>query len=447
MKKFCHYYYSVSVLTTLWVLGAFMHSAQAMTLEQTVRDAIIHHPEFRAEVKRYHSYQAELRGAKSNYYPKIDLNAGVGYEEVDNQSIENTGDGLTRQEASVSLTQNLFNGFGDQHEVKRQTFRSNAQAFSAIAKANDVALEMVQSYIDMLKEQELTQLAKDNMRTHRQILDQIVQRNNAGIGNQVEVDQAKARLALAESNFAAAQNNFFDTQARFRRVLGRNPDNLLIKPVFQYSLPETLEQATTTALQEHPTIKTANNDVTEAKFQFEAADRFHYPRVDLEIEKTFDKNLSGVEGKNEYLQAMIRVRYNLYNGGQDSADIDRTHHNYQESLEVRDNTRRQVIENLRYAWNARTYIHQQLDFIEQHIKLTYETLTGYRKQFTLGRRTLLDLLNTENEYYSATKNLISSEFDLLNAQYRVLAGMGHLLPSLDIEYQFIETHTQAALND
>lgn len=427
------------LLTAIALVGLVNYS-QAMTLEETVADSIANNPQFRAEVKRYHSYEAEIRGAKSGFRPKIDLHAGIGYEEVDNQNIDNFSEGLTRKESSITLTQNLFNGFGDQNEIKRQQFRTDAQGYTALAKANDVALSMSQAFIDMLKEQELRQLAADNMRTHRQILEQIVERNNAGIGNQVEVDQARARLALAESNYAAAGNNYYDAQARFRRMLGRDPDNQLVKPVFQYPLPVTLERATEIALIEHPTAKTANKDIEETHAQYEAADRFHFPRVDLEIKRSFDQNLNGIEGNSDVFQAMIHVRYNLYNGGRDSADIDRTIHEYQEAYEVRDNTRREIIENLRYAWNARTYVEKQLSFIEQHIKLTYDTLTGYRNQFTLGRRTLLDLLNTENEYYSATKNLINSEAELLKAQYRVLAGMGQLLPALNIDYDFIATN-------
>ncbi|MFA6699566.1 MAG: TolC family protein, partial [Thiomicrospira sp.] len=315
----------------------------------------------------------------------------------------------------------------------------DAQSYYVLSRANDVALSMAEAYIDVLQEQELLKLAQDNMDTHKRILEQIIQRNNAGIGNQVEVDQARARLALAESNYAAAQNNYYDAEARFRRVLGRNPDNILIKPMFNATLPADLESATQIALAEHPTLKAANGDIAETRAQYKASDRFNYPRLDLEVEKTFDHNLAGVRGKNEYLQAMLRVRYNLYRGGRDSAEKRRTIAAYHEATEVRDNTRRQVIENLRYAWNAQTYVEKQLDYIEQHIKLTYDTLTGYRQQFTLGRRSLLDLLNTENEYNSATKNLISSEAALLKAKYRILAGMGHLLPALNIDYGFIET--------
>ncbi|WP_044410500.1 TolC family outer membrane protein [Thiomicrospira microaerophila] len=423
-----------------WVLiGSFVAPAYSMTLEETVSEAIVHNPEFRAEVKRYHGLQAEVRGAKSDFYPTIDLLGGVGYEEVNNAAIDNVGDGLIRRETSIRLTQNLFEGFGTQYEVQRLQYRVDAQSYTVMARANDTALLMAEAYIDLITEQELLKLAQDNKDTHQRILAQIIQRNDAGIGNLVEVDQARARLALAESNYAAVQNNYFDAKARFRRVLGRDPDNILVRPVFRASLPSDLETATQMAMQDHPTLRSASGDIAETRAQYKAADRFNYPRFDLEVERTFDRNLGGVEGKNENLQVMLRMRYNLYRGGRDSAEKRRTVSAYQEASEIRDNTRRQVVENLRYAWNAQVYVGRQLNFIEQHIKLTYDTLTGYRQQFTLGRRSLLDLLNTENEYYGATRNLISSEAELLKAQYRILAAMGHLLPSLDIAYGFIHT--------
>lgn len=412
---------------------------QAMTIEETIADSVVHNPEFRAQVKRYNSYEAEVRGAKSAYYPSVDLIGGIGYEEVDNQTTNNRGDGLVRREASIRLTQNLFEGFGTKYEVQRLKYRLDSQSYVVLSRANDVALSMAEAFIDLIKEQELLKLAQDNMETHRRILEQIIQRNDAGIGNLVEVDQARARLALAESNYAAVQNNYYDSMARFRRVLGRDPDTILVRPVFHANLPATLEEATTHALIDHPTLRASQGDIAETLAQYKAANRFNYPRVDLEIEGSFDDNVAGVRGNSDSLQVMLRVRYNLFRGGRDGAEKSRSGAAYQEASEIRDNAHRQVIESLRYAWNARTFVERQLSFIEQHIKLTYDTLTGYRQQFTLGRRSLLDLLNTENEYYNATRSLISSESEHLKSQYRILAGMGHLLPSLDLNYGFVNT--------
>ncbi|BBP44245.1 TolC family outer membrane protein [Thiosulfativibrio zosterae] len=427
-----------TITTTLLMTAVFSSNGYAMNLKETIEDAILHNPEFRAEVKKYRGIEAEVRGARGSYYPTLDLNAGIGYEEVDNQTTVNTGKGLTRQETSVKLTQNLFEGFGTSNEVDRQKFRLDAQAYKAEAKASDIALSMTEAYIDLLKQQDLLSLAQDNLDTHLKIMDQITKRNSAGIGNQVEVDQANARLSLAQANFASTQNNYYDALAKFRRVLGRDPDSDLVKPKFAFQLPKNLDDATNTAMTDHPTLRSANGDVAEARKQFESSSKTFYPRLDLEIEKTFDNNLGGVEGKNEDLQAMLRMKYNLYNGGKDSANRQRTESAYLEATEIRNNTRRQLIENLRYAWNAQVYVSDQIKYTTQHIKLTHDTLNGYRKQFSLGRRSLLDLLNTENEYNSALRTLMSSEADLLKAKYRILGGMGHLLTKLNIQYSFID---------
>lgn len=419
-------------------LLTFSFNAYAINLKEAVEDAVLHNPEFRQEVKAYQAIEAEVKGAKGGYYPSLDLNAGVGYEEVDRPGIDNTGNGLTRREASVKLTQNLFEGFGTQDEVNRLQYRLDAQAYKTLSKANDVALQMIQAYINLLKEKKLLDLAQTNLETHLKLLDQIERRTEAGIGNQVEVDQAKARLALARSNYGAVENRFFDARAKFQRILGRMPEDNLIEPKAEFPLPKTLEEAINVALMDHPTLKSASADIAAAKMQYELSGSNYYPRVDLEVEKTFDNNLSGIEGNNEYLQAMVRFKYNLYNGGRDSASRERTASNFQQATEVRNNTHRQVIENLKYAWNAKVYINNQLDYMRQHIKLTRDTLNGYRKQFSLGRRSLLDLLNTENEYINGLNTLVSSEADQLTAKYRILNATGHLLSTMGVNYDFIQ---------
>ena len=411
----------------------------AFTINDAIEDAIIHNPEFRKEVKSFRSAQAEVSAAKAGYYPSIDLNAGIGYEEINRPSLNNEGDGLTRQEGSIKLTQNLFEGFATQDEVYRKKYELDSISFSAHAAANEVALNMAIAYVNLMREKEIKELAEDNLSTHLSILQQINKRYKAGISNQVEVDQASARLALANSSLGSAENSYYDAFAKFQRVLGRKPDNALLKPSFTFNLPATLKQATQSALINHPTLKSANADVAGARAQHDASKANYYPTLSFEVEKTFDNDLSGAKGRDEYLQAMLRLRYNLYNGGRDADNVDRTVAEYHKASEIRNNSRRQVIENLRFAWNAREYIGKQIEFQNQHIKLTHQTLVGYRKQFNLGRRSLLDLLNTENEHITATKTIINSYADLLNAKYRILSATGNFIDELGINYSFIAT--------
>ena len=407
----------------------------AMELVPTIEDAIIHNPEYRQQVKVYQGAEADLEGAEGDWYPTIDIGAGIGKERLER---ENSTSDLTRKEASISLKENLFKGFRTENEIDRHKARMDAAIYSAEAAANQIALDMSEAFVNLLKEQELLRLEEENKKTHERILDQIMQRSDAGIGNQVEVDQAKARLALASSNFMAAQNNFQDSLSRFQRVLGRLPDNDLIRPEFNFEFPETLEDATKVAMLNHPTLRSANADIAEAQAQHRSAKSPFYPTVDLELLKTFDHDINGVEGKNHNFQAMLRMRYNLYNGGKDSAQLDSTGIAVQQAAEIRNNSRRQTIENLRYAWNAKKYVNSQLTYIKEHIKLTYETLVGYRKQFSLGRRSLLDLLNTEDEYNSALRTLVESQAEYDIAQLRILNGMGTLIDTLQVNVKYAE---------
>lgn len=418
--------------------------AQAIELTPTVEDAILHNPELRQKIKAYRAIQAELDGAQGGWYPRIDLSAGIGHEEVYSENknantvTDTTGDkALTRTESAIRLTQNLFEGFATQNEIKRQRARLEAAAYDVYAKANQIALDMTEAYINLIKERELVKLSEENVLTHQKIFDQITQRREAGIGNQVEVDQAQARLFLAQSNLTAARNNYSDMLARFQRVLGRQPDSALVAPEATIALPQTKDDAINTALLKHPTIQSANANIGEAQAQYDASASNYYPSINLEIEKTYDHNLAGIEGRNEDFQAMLRLRYNLYNGGKDKAERARTASAMHEAVEIRNNSRRQAIENLQYAWGAKQYIGEQLNYIQSHIKLTYDTLVGYRKQFTLGRRTLLDLLNTEDEYISAQRTLVTSQADYRLAQYRILNGMGTLLEQMNIHLDMV----------
>ena len=427
-------------LTRLFTMSALAlpialacQTASAIELNTTVEDAVLHNPEFRSKLKELHAIRADLKGAQGSWYPTIDITAGIGYEEVDNQTTDNTGDGLTRKETAVRVTQNLFEGFGTENEIDRQQYRMEAAAYESEATANQIALDMTEAYLNLLTQQKLLGLAEENVATHEKILDQISQRFDAGIGNQVEVDQAKARLALAQSNLSAANNNYHDVLSRFQRVLGRQPDSALVEPSQVLEIPATVEDAINIALIEHPTLRSANADIAEAQAQYDASSRTFYPRFDLELLKTWDDNLAGVEGKNEDFQAMLRMRYNLYNGGKDKAERSRTASALHQSAEIRNNSRRQTLENIRYAYNAYQYVGQQKEYVKAHMELTFETLSGYRQQFSLGRRSLLDLLNTEDEYINAQRTMAESENEYRIAQYRIANGMGTLLQSMNIQ--------------
>ena len=126
------------------------------------------------------------------------------------------------------------------------------------------------------------------------------------------------------------------------------------------------------------------------------------------------------------------MRYNLFKGGADVARSRSTSALYAQAKDIHQNAYRQVEEGTRLAWNARESLNQQKVFLRKHVEASYDTVQAYNKQFLLGRRTLLDMLNTENELFEARRSYINADYDQLLADYRIMNATGRLLDALRI---------------
>src|SRR4029077_17243695 len=103
-----------------------------------------------------------------------------------------------------------------------------------------------------------------------------------------------------------------------------------------------------------------------------------------------------------------------------------------ESDEALNRSRRQVEESLALAYNANLTARDQLEVLKQYVDSSAATREAYAKQFSIGQRTLLDLLNAENEYFSARFSYITGQYAELASTFRIYAGMGQLLTTLQI---------------
>jgi adhesin transport system outer membrane protein len=400
------------------------------TLDEVVLATLKSHPNMQAARNEYLSREQEIRQAKAGYYPTLDAAIGIGYEEVDRPVDINTD--LTRHEASLSARQSLFEGFGTRSEVRRQQARTDSAGHNKVATAEDLSLRTSEVYLNLLRQAELLDLARNSLYEHQNIHDQMVLRQRSGVGSQADLDQISARLALAQSNVVVAQNNLIDAKTNFNRVTGffRSEENL-IKPQVKGQLPATIDAAIEFANNLHPTLLSAGSDVQAANAQYEAAESPFWPRLSVEVDKRWDEDINGVKGEDEELIAALRLRYNLFNGGADKARRKQSAYLLEESKDVRNDTKRQVEESLRLSWSSFEGLREQMKYLKVHVRAAEDTRASYLKQFNIGKRTLLDLLNTENEVVGAKRSLVTAQYDLLFSQYRILNGMGTLLTQFE----------------
>jgi len=198
------------------------------------------------------------------------------------------------------------------------------------------------------------------------------------------------------------------------------------------SLPASSDEALKIALANHPTLKSAEADVAATEAQHRAAKSTFYPRVDLELGATNNDDLDGVNGKDNDATAMLRLRYNLFSGGRDKARSEQTAYLINSAKDVRDRTQREVVESEQLSWNAYIVAKDQLEPQKTHVESSEQARDAYRKQFDISQRTLLDVLDSENEVFVSRTAYLNGKYTVAYAQYRILASMGRLLETLNV---------------
>ncbi len=153
-------------------------------------------------------------------------------------------------------------------------------------------------------------------------------------------------------------------------------------------------------------------------------------KVDLEVGMNRDRDR--VLGTTDERSVMLRLRYNVFRGNADKARINEAGYQIQEAEQNRDRIRRQIQEGVLQAYNAYLTSKDRVVLLGQYVEASDSTRVSYGKQFRIGQRSLLDLLNAENEYFSARTAYVTGQYTEIASQYRILAGMGLLLATLQV---------------
>ena len=403
-------------------------SILAASLDEVIQSSLFQNPSVKQAYDNYVNRTHLIDQAKAGYLPVIDSVAGVGNERMKYEGNDRTS--MTRSELGLTLSQMIFDGMNTSNNVDRTKSEAEAQKYTLISQASNTALQVAQSYLDVLRYQELLELAKGNLVTHEAILADIEKRTQSGVGSSADLVQTRGRVSQARSNVVAAQNNLSDAESTYTRYTNLQAEHLS-QPVPDLSLIKgDLDTVKDFALKHHPVLVSAENDILATQHQYEASKSNFYPHVALEAYQYRYNNADQVDGTLNSSQIMLRVRYNLFNGGADIAQKRATAAQIAEAKDIRMEATRETVEGLSLAWHARDALKQQKEFMQSHVVSSNDTVLAYRKQFLLGNRSLLDVLNTENELFEARQNVINATYDQLYADYRVLNASGALLDSI-----------------
>ncbi|CZG51793.1 TPA: TolC family outer membrane protein [Legionella pneumophila] len=411
--------------------------ATADTLYEAVQYGMIANPDILLNTAKGLSAKQAIDKAKGGLYPSIDVTGGFGRQRSVNPTsaaIDDTpSTTLNIVESAVELRQRLFAGGGIINEVKRNQYLTEAQKWKTQGIAEDLALEITKNYFAVLLHERLYAYSIENLKAHKAVFKMIKERADAGITRTAEVDQANARLALAEANKISALADLQEVKINYAKTVGKWPENLQVPHVpARKSLPNNLARIIEKGLDNHPTVKSSYADIKEAKAQYDVARAAYYPEVNLVLNSSKNKNLGGLIGPNDSDTVAVRMNYNAFRGGADAARIRETAYQVQEAYETKNRTLLELKETIRLAWNAYVASALRIQPLKQHVTASRKTRTAYQDEFKVGKRTLLDLLDSQNEYYESQIELARAENDEILSRYRILNGMGCLLKHLNL---------------
>lgn len=435
-------------VSTLAILGAAgqvsaqqdapLHPSLSISLKDAIATGVSTNPEYGVVAASRRATDEELNQGKALYRPSLDMRADTGVE-YSNDPATRAGPGrntetLWRYETSLTLTQMLFDGWESKYEIARQKARVASSANRVRETAELVGLSVAEAYLETLRQRQLLVIARQNVDDHISILDQIQQGVSGGRSTQADLEQAKARFAAAKATESSTRQALRTAEAQYRAKVGDEPGELQIPGAPFDKLAADVNLEVEKVLAYSPTLDIFSSDIEVAYAEALKTRSTLYPQVDLQLNGRSGYDINGVHDRDTSASALVVMNWNLYRGGADMARSREFIHRHQQSKESRAQAAREVENDVRKTWASMVSAGERAREFNAQADANTEVVKAYRDQFNLDRRTLLDVLDAQNELFVSRSNALNAEYLEMFAVYRLLALKGSLLPSLGVEY-------------
>lgn len=430
-----HYFKVVLIFVLVFFLiGAA--DVRGETLREAVKSVLQNNPDITSVSYNRLGRDQEVRQAMADFFPTIDTSLTAGY--INQNNPLDYREQIRPRSATIRLNQNLFRGGATLSETNRQKSRVASQAYLLQGTSENTALLACRVYLNYLRALEQNDLAKENLLIHERFHDQIKLRSQAGVDRGVDLDQVNARWALSESNLVVTQANIENARTDYQAVMGYLPVSPVKPEPLDTEIPATMQEAEKIALDNHPTLKSARADIEARKYQYKTAKALVYPRLDVGAEYVWGNDITGpiagIGTFQDYFQANVTLTFNIFNGFNNQARIKETSYLINEAEEIAKKSERQTIQSIRLSYEAYMADQRRIKQLEQYVTSTGKAADAFVSQWSIGRRTLFDVLDTAAEKITAKSDLINAQYDKMYDSYRVLSGLGKLVPTLGLQW-------------
>jgi adhesin transport system outer membrane protein len=409
--------------------------ASAVDLREAVQSALATNPQIHQAVANRVATQEERVQAQGLYYPRVSVEASAGVRDLHNPTRRSLGIAdhtLWPVEGDLILDQLVFDSGGREAEVRRQAARTDAAAARVEERSEFVALNVSRAYIDYVLQQRLVAIAQDNVAFHEKLASDLREGVSKGSISVADEQQAEERLQAARAKVTQAREDLEAAAIDFQAIAGIPIDSATMPPDLSQALPASVTDAQEQARVNNPLVQEAIADLTAARENVSEAKSKLGPRFNIEARARAGHDIDGFEGRTTDLQALGVLRWDIFTGGINQANVREQQGRADEAHGRLFEQTRQAEQDARSAWSRLSNQTALTNELETQSRISDDLLLSYREQFNVGRRSLLDVLDAQNSRYNVQAQVETARLAKLYAQYRVLAATNKLVEALGV---------------
>jgi outer membrane protein, adhesin transport system len=407
-------------------------TAGALTLREAVDATASTHPAVLAAQANRRATAFELLQAQGRKLPRVDLDADIGEEKIDRPqglSPEVNDTWRTRRQANLTLTQPIFDGWDRINDIYRNAARVDAASFRVLARAEVLALEAVEAYINVLRSEKSLTLAEAHVNAHRRILGRVREQAAEGKIPASEIDQVQERLAAAQVTVERVHQSLQESEVAFFRVVGAKPTRLQTVAL-PASVPVSRDAAISAGLAVNPLIGAAGADADVARLSYKQTKSTEYPFIGLEVKGSSGHDLAGTPGRSNELAAKFVLRWNVFDGLISRNRQSEFAERWSQAQAEAEDRRRSVSAEIERSLVAYQGAKPRLDALRRQTASAQKVVSNYEIEYSVGKRTLLELLNSETALFNAKAEVVNMDAVHVFSAYRVLGAIGSLIETV-----------------
>jgi outer membrane protein len=415
------------VLLSMSLLVSIPTDFYGLTLDEVLVNTYQTNPTIVAAREQLKFTDETYYQAVAGWLPSVKANLSYGRGNISTGNLTGRG-GI--EDRAITATQPVFNG-GASVFALRKAIRDIDAGKAALNNTEQETLFLaVSSYMQVLKKQESLKISDYNVNALSKHLENTMSMHKLGSANRTDVSQAKARYSNAISEKIFAEGELEKEKSNFKRITGLDPVDL-IDPQNEesLSLSPALEVMIDKALVNNPNLIAATKAYEAANESKKAAFSSILPSVGLEY--TYAKSKSPSLSFNSQVNSqtyLVNVSVPLYQAGTEYSKVRQTEDVAQSLKAQRDSAKNDVVDAVIAAWNDKEVAFSTITSASDSVEAGKDALDGVSKEYYVGSRTSLDVLDTEQDLYDAKLALVSAKINYYISQYQLKALIGELTP-------------------